>query len=70
MPPGYPVTTSMLKGLRLQADTPFAGSITTSNDRINGIHELVQYSFASNIMSVFTDCPGREKLDPPSWTRS
>jgi alpha-L-rhamnosidase len=66
LPQGYPVTTGLLKGLRLQADTPFAGSITTSNDRINRIHKMAQYSFASNILSVFTDCPGREKLSYPA----
>lgn len=27
---------------------------------------MVRYSFASNIMSVFTDCPGREKLSYPA----
>ena len=66
LPEGYQVTTRLLKGLRLQADTPFAGSVKTSNERINRIHRMVQYSFASNIMSVFTDCPGREKLSYPA----
>lgn len=66
LPPDYPVTTDLLTGLRLQADTPFAGSITTSNSRINRIHRMIQYSFAGNIMSVFTDCPGREKLSYPA----
>jgi alpha-L-rhamnosidase len=66
LPPGYPVSTDLLTGLRLQADTPFAGSITTSNERINRIHKMVRYSFAGNIMSVFTDCPGREKLSYPA----
>jgi alpha-L-rhamnosidase len=27
---------------------------------------MARYSFASNIMSVFTDCPGREKLSYPA----
>ncbi len=66
LPEGYQVTTRLLKGLRLQADTPTAGSVKTSNERINRIHRMVRYSFASNIMSVFTDCPGREKLSYPA----
>jgi alpha-L-rhamnosidase len=66
LPEGYQVTTDLLKGLRLQADTPFAGSFKASNDRINRIHRMIRYSFASNVMSVFTDCPGREKLSYPA----
>jgi alpha-L-rhamnosidase len=62
LPEGYEVTTDLLKGFRLQAETPVAGSFTSSNERINRIHEMIQYSVASNIMSVFTDCPGREKM--------
>ena len=27
---------------------------------------MARYSFAGNIMSVFTDCPGREKLSYPA----
>ena len=33
---------------------------------INRIHTMARYSFAGNIMSVFTDCPGREKLSYPA----
>lgn len=40
--------------------------MTTSNARINRIHTMARYSFASNLMSVFTDCPGREKLSYPA----
>ena len=66
LPEGYPVTTGLITGLRLMGDTPFAGSVTTSNERINRIHRMAQYSFASNTMSIFTDCPGREKQSYPA----
>ena len=66
LPEGYPVTTSLITGLRLMGDTPFAGSLTTSNERINRIHRMAQYSFASNTLSIFTDCPGREKQSYPA----
>ena len=66
LPDGYPVTTDLITGLRLMGDTPFAGSVTTSNERVNRIHRMAQYSFASNTLSIFTDCPGREKQSYPA----
>lgn len=66
LPPGYVPTADTIKGLRLQAATPVAGEVITSNARINRIHTMARYSFAANIMSVFTDCPGREKLSYPA----
>ena len=66
LPPGYVPTRDTLRGLRLQAATPIAGRVTTSNARVNRIHDMARYSFAGNIMSVFTDCPGREKLSYPA----
>ena len=59
-------TKDLVTGLRLQADTPVAGEFDTSNARVNRIHTMARYSFAGNIMSVFTDCPGREKLSYPA----
>ncbi|MEV0389001.1 hypothetical protein [Nonomuraea sp. NPDC050643] len=56
----------LIKGVRLQADTPVAGEVTTANARVKRIHTMARYSFASNNMSVFTDCPGREKLSYPA----
>jgi alpha-L-rhamnosidase len=66
LPDGYVPTAETITGLRLQAATPSAGEVTTSNARINRIHRMARYSFAGNIMSVFTDCPGREKLSYPA----
>jgi alpha-L-rhamnosidase len=66
LPDGYTPTRELVTGLRLQAATPTAGAVVTSDPRVNRIHTMARYSFASNIMSVFTDCPGREKLSYPA----
>ncbi|MEJ3750840.1 family 78 glycoside hydrolase catalytic domain [Actinomycetes bacterium KLBMP 9797] len=66
LPEGYVPTKDTITGLRLQAATPVAGAVTTSNARINRINRMARYSFAGNVMSVFTDCPGREKLSYPA----
>ncbi|MEU8238257.1 family 78 glycoside hydrolase catalytic domain [Actinoplanes missouriensis] len=66
LPADYVPTTQTVTGLRVQADTPLAGAVTTSNARVNRIHRMAWYSFAGNMMSVFTDCPGREKLSYPA----
>ena len=62
LPAGFTPTTDLIRGLQLFADVPRAGDVTTSNERINRIHRMSYYSITSNTMSVFTDCPGREKL--------
>ncbi|KAL5603982.1 hypothetical protein FOVSG1_006732 [Fusarium oxysporum f. sp. vasinfectum] len=66
LPKGFKPSLDLVTGLRVQADVPVAGTFTSSNARINRIHKMVQYSFASNAMSVLTDCPGREKLSYPA----
>ena len=62
LPAGFTPTTDMIRGLQLFADVPRAGDVETSNERINRLHRMSYYSITSNTMSVFTDCPGREKL--------
>ncbi|MDX2702089.1 family 78 glycoside hydrolase catalytic domain [Streptomyces sp. PA03-6a] len=66
LPEGYVPTAGTITGLQLHAVTPTAGTVTTSNDRINRIHRMSRYSIMSNMMSTFTDCPGREKLAYPA----
>lgn len=66
LPEGYPVTTDLITGLRLTADVPLSGTVTTSDERINRFHRMAQYSFYSNAMTIFTDCPGREKQSYPA----
>jgi alpha-L-rhamnosidase len=66
LPEGYVPAKDLITGIRLQAATPAAGEVTTSDARVNRIHTMARYSFAANNMSVFTDCPGREKLSYPA----
>jgi alpha-L-rhamnosidase len=66
LPEGYVPPKDLVTGLRLQAATPVAGEVVTSNARVNRVHTMARYSFSANIMSVFTDCPGREKLSYPA----
>lgn len=71
LPDGIKPSPDLIMGLRVQADVPEAGTFTSSSDRLNRIHRMAWYSFASNIISVFTDCPGREKLSyPADYTQS
>jgi alpha-L-rhamnosidase len=58
---GLPV----IKHLQLQHtrnSSPSAGSFTCSNELFNKIYELINWSVKSNLASVATDCPHREKL--------
>ncbi|MFF2999491.1 family 78 glycoside hydrolase catalytic domain [Streptomyces sp. NPDC057950] len=66
LPAGYTPTAATLTAVQLHAATPPAGTVTTSDERINRIHRMAQYSIMSNMMSTFTDCPGREKLAYPA----
>ncbi|WP_033328770.1 family 78 glycoside hydrolase catalytic domain [Streptomyces yerevanensis] len=66
LPEGYESTLDTVTGLQIHADVPAAGSVRTSDDRINRIHRMARYSIMSNTMSTFTDCPGREKLAYPA----
>ncbi|KAH6665330.1 putative alpha-L-rhamnosidase [Plectosphaerella plurivora] len=66
LPEGFTPGPELITGLRLQADVPIAGTFSSSDSRVNRINRMVRYSFAGNMMSVFTDCPGREKLSYPA----
>ncbi|MFC8436508.1 family 78 glycoside hydrolase catalytic domain [Streptomyces sp. NPDC057253] len=66
LPEGYTPTLDTVTGLQIHADVPVAGSLRTSNERVNRIHRMSRYSIMSNVMSTFTDCPGREKLAYPA----
>ena len=59
--PGRP-TLDSIEGLRLNTDVESAGSFSCSNERFNRFHEMVQWTFLSNLFSVQSDCPGREKF--------
>ncbi|KAI9155571.1 bacterial alpha-L-rhamnosidase-domain-containing protein [Paramyrothecium foliicola] len=66
LPSNFEAGPDLVTGVRLQANVPVAGTFASSDDRINRIHKMAWYSFAGNIMSVFTDCPGREKQSYPA----
>ena len=66
LPAGYTPTFQTITGLQLRATTPVAGDVRTSSERVNRLHRMAQYSMMSNMMSTFTDCPGREKLAYPA----
>ncbi|WP_304062356.1 family 78 glycoside hydrolase catalytic domain [Pedobacter glucosidilyticus] len=51
-----------LKGLHVRNSASQAGSFSSSNTLFNQTHTLIDWAIKSNMMSVFTDCPHREKL--------
>jgi len=59
--PGRP-TLESIEGLRLNTDVASAGSFSCSNERFNRLHDVVQWTFLSNLFSVQSDCPAREKF--------
>lgn len=59
--PGKPKLSS-LEGLRLNSDVAPAGSFACSNERLNRIQEMVLWTELSNLFSVESDCPHREKF--------
>jgi alpha-L-rhamnosidase len=50
-----------LEGLRLNADLEQAGHFTCSDTLLNRIQQTCLNTFLSNVFSVQSDCPGREK---------
>ena len=55
-------TEEMITGLRLNSAVEQAGSFTCSNPQYNRIQELCDWTFLSNIFSVQSDCPHRERF--------
>ncbi len=49
-------------GLEQYASCPQTGAFRCSNHLYNSIHQLIIGAVKSNMQSVFTDCPHREKL--------
>lgn len=58
---GLPVTKS-IKGLHIRNTATEIGRFTNSNELFNKTNNLIKWAIKSNMMSVFTDCPHREKL--------
>ena len=51
-----------LEGVVVHASSTPIGTFETSNKLFNKIYSLVRWAQRSNMMSVMTDCPAREKL--------
>ena len=51
-----------LKGLHTRNAAPKTGSFVSSNELYNKTYDLIDWGIKSNMASVFTDCPHREKL--------
>jgi alpha-L-rhamnosidase len=58
---GSPVVVK-LKGLHVRNAAGKAGSFSSSNKLFNQTYDLISWAIKSNMVSVFTDCPHREKL--------
>lgn len=54
--------TEDVEGLRLNANLPKTGVFSCSNEDFNRIQEMCEWTFMSNVFSVESDCPGREKF--------
>jgi alpha-L-rhamnosidase len=59
--PGQP-TVDDIEGLRMNSDLQQVGQFECSNEMFNKLHEAIQWTFLSNVFSVQSDCPGREKM--------
>ncbi len=49
-------------GAMISADVQVIGEFSCSNEMINRIHHLIVMAIRSNLQSILTDCPQREKL--------
>ncbi|MEC5144828.1 family 78 glycoside hydrolase catalytic domain [Chitinophaga sp. 212800010-3] len=52
----------LVQGWHTRNAAAAAGEFTCSNNLFNSIYQLINWSIKSNMASVFTDCPHREKL--------
>jgi len=59
--PGKPKL-SDFEGLRMNSDLPLNGTFSCSNEMFTKLHDVIQWTFLSNVFSVQSDCPGREKM--------
>lgn len=60
--PGDLPVISELKLLHTRNSSPVAGTFRCSNDHFNSVYNLINRAIKSNLASVATDCPHREKL--------
>jgi alpha-L-rhamnosidase len=51
-----------VEGLRISADLEKTGFFTSSDSLLNTIQEMTEWTFLSNVFSIQSDCPAREKF--------
>jgi hypothetical protein len=51
-----------ISGEELSSASPVVGSFESSDEMLNAIHKMIVYAMHNNEVSLFTDCPHREKL--------
>jgi len=51
-----------IAGIELSSASPVTGSFESSSETLNAIHALIVNAMHNNEVSLFTDCPHREKL--------
>ncbi len=59
--PGKP-SVNDIEGLRMNSDVEGSGNFNCSYEPFNRLHNEIQWTFLSNIFSVQSDCPAREKM--------
>jgi alpha-L-rhamnosidase len=59
--PAAPDATDV-RGIALHTDLPEAGTFSCSNERLNQIQAMCRQTFLSNVVSVQSDCPHRERF--------
>lgn len=62
LPAGYRADARSVTMHQIRASMPISGDVSTSSDRVNRLHRMSRFSISSNMLSIFTDCPNREKL--------
>jgi alpha-L-rhamnosidase len=61
---GYPGKPEMdaMEGMRLSSDLTKVGEFECSNELFNDIQSITEWTFLSNVFSVQSDCPHRERF--------
>ncbi len=57
-----PLKIDEIKGVEWHSASKATGSFASSSEMLNGIHTLIVNAMHNNEVSLFTDCPHREKL--------
>jgi len=61
-PNGSLPTVDALDGIVVHSTAPAVGTFESSDELFNRIHALIRWAQRSNLVSVITDCPHRERL--------